>query len=237
MDDEHGRAHGIGQKRRQSRADDAQRGQRTPAHDQRRREGEMERLADGDGERWHHHVAGAARDIGQKIHQPDEDRTAEHHRAIEDRHLERPAGQTHGAVKDGTADQQQGRGQRRADQGDGDGDPGMRGCLRMIAGAERAADRRGHARAEARRRCRLQDQEQGEDHGDARQGIAAQPRHEQRIGGQKGDAGGGLADVGSGERQQQRQDGRFEDALGAVGQDGHDGTSGPMPSRGRLRVG
>ena len=233
MDDEHDRADTVGDHGRQRRADDAQRRERTPAQDQRRRQGEMEGLADGDGEGRHHHVAGAARDVGQKVHQPDQDRAAEHHGAVEHGHLDRTAGEAHGGVERGAGGQHQGGGERTADQRDRHRHAGERRGPAMIAGAQRAADRRGDARAEARRGRRLQDQEQREHHGHARQRIAAQPRHEQRIGRQEGDACRGLADVGRGERQQQRQDRCFEDALGAAGQDGHaarvrDGPSPPV---------
>ena len=82
---------------------------------------------------------------GQKIHQPDEARAAEHHAAVEDRHLERPAGEAHGGIEVWTRDQQQDGGEARTDQRDRDGGACQRGRAGMLAGAQRAADRRGDA--------------------------------------------------------------------------------------------
>ncbi len=145
MEDQHRRADGIGRQRGEGSAHDAERRERTPAQDQRRRQRQVKGLADGDGESRHHHVASAARDVGQKVHQPDEASAAEQHAAVEDRHLERPTGEAHGGIEVRTRDQQQGGGEARTDQRDRDGDACQRGRAGVLAGAQRAADRRGDA--------------------------------------------------------------------------------------------
>lgn len=221
MDDQHHRADAVGGDGGESGADDAQRREGTPAEDQRRRQREMEGLADGNGEGRHHHVAGAARDVGQQVHQPDEHGAAEHHGAIEHGHFHRATGEAHDGVDRWTGGQHRCGGERATDQRDGHGHAGKRRRAGMVTGTQGPADRRGDTRAEPRCGRRLQDQEQREHDSHARQRIATQPRHEYRVGGQEGDARRGLADVGRGERQQQRQDGRREDALGAARQDGH----------------
>ena len=61
------------------------------AEDQAGRQRHQQHDADADRQRRHQHVAGAADDAGQRVHQPDQHGAGEHHVGIAQRRVERAA--------------------------------------------------------------------------------------------------------------------------------------------------
>ena len=96
---EHARGQRRGQQHGRARARHSQGRDRAIAEDQQRGQRDEQQHADADRRRRHQHVAGAADDAGQRIHQPDQHVARKHDVGVLQRCRQRSRLPAHGAVE------------------------------------------------------------------------------------------------------------------------------------------